>query len=103
MSPFCDVRSGTKVAGKRPPNKKHTDANMSNTQARRYVLLAAAIGMLAAPLTMKVQKVSHEAPIVAAAPAQTPPTTIIPAAMHAAPQPQRVAEVGERSPYIVQA
>ena len=73
------------------------------TRGRRYLLAAAAIGMLTAPLFLSVQK--GPAPAVVLAPTEPAKRipAVRPAALRAAQPPARVAQVGERSPYIVQA
>ena len=74
----------------------------ATVRARRYLLIAAAVALLLAPLCMPVHKVDSRPPLVPPvakkqAPVFLPVTsrTVVPAST--------VVEVGERSPYIVQA
>ena len=76
----------------------------SNSRARRYIIAVAAIGMLAAPYYMTVRKTPSAAPATPEESAKPlSPTAFAPTARRAAQPPAPVQQVGERSPYIVQA
>src|SRR5277367_3620826 len=87
------------------PRTYDLDAAMTTmTRGRRYLLAAAAFGLLTTPLLLTVQKTPGPASPVA--PRESPKrisTTVMPAALRAVQPPARVAQVGERSPFIVQA
>ena len=73
-------------------------------RARRYVLGAAAIAMLSVPFLMTAHRSPPEAPVAHWIPAQpVPPVALPPTTLPTAQPPALAVQVGERSPYIVQA
>ena len=88
------------------PLRKVWDAAMNKKiRARRYVVAVAALTMLSVPFFMTVHRSPPEAPVAHRDSAQpVAPVALAPAPLQAAAQPPASAvQVGERSPYIVQA
>src|SRR6202000_1552474 len=73
-------------------------------RARRYILAVAAIAMLSVPFFMTVHRSASEAPAAHWVPAQpVPPIALPPTTLPTTQPPALAVQVGERSPYIVQA
>ena len=87
------------------PRTYDLDAAMTTlTRGRRYLLAAAAFGLLTTPLLLTVEKTPAPAtPVAPREPVKRISATVMPAALRVAQPPPRVAQVGERSPFIVQA